>query len=151
MKLKKLAETPQEDLTGVRGLKVNHKLSGLKPGDSIEVLKGEDFTVTAERNTVDEGLAYFLEYEGKKEVVGYFDRDEYKELEENLQELEEINVRSDVRTHKHKRPRCRKLIEPYYCGHSGCHGGIAIHFACINLPFSSKYLCICAKVPSFGK
>ena len=131
-------------------LEVNLDILSMEPGEVIDIAKGSDFTLLAEKTPKTGGLAFYLEMEGKREVVDFRDAEELAEIEEELRDIVEAQERGDIsamgvkpRTHRHRRPRCRVYGKPHYCGVHECFGGGAIHIACINMPFTKKHTCIC--------
>jgi hypothetical protein len=151
MRAQDIENKPEDDLSG---LEVNYDFSGLDDDNDIEIVKGEDFTLTASKANAAGGLVYYLEMEDKKEIVGLLDEEELEELMEELNDLN-ASIRSGEqsargvkpRVHIHKRPRCRDTGKPAYCGHRRCFNGVAMHIACVNWPFGSKKkLCTCLGV-----
>lgn len=123
-------------------LKINLDILSLEPGKVVEIAKGSDFSLFAEKLAMAGGMAIYLEYQGKREIVDYRDSEELEEIEEELREMIARGERPQMHNHKHKRPRCRKMGTPYACGHRSCGYG-AMHVMCWNAPFTKKYLCSC--------
>jgi hypothetical protein len=140
MKLKELVDGKEGD---AQSLEINNNLMELASKQVFTIVKGEDFAVSAEKMETTGGVVYRLEYEGKTEIVGYQEPEEYEELEKELKKGVPGERGIKMRIHVHKKPRCRDTGIPAACGQDSCYHGFAMHIACINIPFSSKKLCTC--------
>jgi len=151
MRLKDLEMKADEEISG---LEVNYDILSIEAGQTLDIVRGSDFALVAEKTSEAGAMVYYLQYEGKREIVGFLDPDELEELEEELVDFLGALKRGEEgargvkpRVHIHKRPRCRDTGKPAYCGHRRCFGGVAMHVACVNWPFGSKKkLCTCLGV-----
>lgn len=146
----KIDETPEREAE-LDKLEVNLDVLSLEIGKIVEIARGSDFRLLAEKLEMTSGLAIYLEMEGKREVVDYHDAEELEELEEELRNLEEDKAKGIPKAqrlksywHRHKGPKCKANAKPDQCGHRSC-GDVHLHVVCFLAPPSTRYWCLHVK------